>query len=87
MLKKEIVKKNMINAVLSGDENLKAFNEYTKIIALINESDNICTKEVFDVLKKEIDNNQSPKFVDCAKQVLIDLSKAIKKNLTYEQIQ
>ena len=26
-IKKEIVKKNMINAVLSGDENLKAFNE------------------------------------------------------------
>lgn len=87
MLKKEIVKKNMINAVLSGDENLKAFNEYTKIIASINESDNICTKEVFDVLKKEIDNNQSTKFVDCAKQVLIDHSKAINKNLTYEQIQ
>lgn len=91
MSKNEIVKKNMVNAVLSGDENLKekvkAFNEYEKVIESIDESDNILTKEVFDVLKKEIDNNQSTEFVECAKQVLNDHSKAMDKDLTYEQTQ
>lgn len=91
MGKNEITKKNFANSFFNRDEDLKekvkAFNDYEKVIESINESDDILTKEVFDVLKKEMDNNQSTKFIDCANQVLKDHSKAMEKNLTYEQIQ
>lgn len=91
MSKNEITKKNIVNSVLNKDEDLKekvkAYNDYEKVITSINESDDIITKEVFDVLKKEIDNNQSTEFVECAKQVLKDHSKAMDKDLTYEQTQ
>lgn len=91
MSKKEITKKNNISSILNRDEDLKekvkAYSDYEKVIMSINESDDIITKEVFDVLKKEIDNNQSTEFVECAKQVLKDHSKAMDKDLTYEQTQ
>lgn len=91
MSKKETTKKNNISSILNRDEDLKekvkAYSDYEKVIMSINESDDIITKEVFDVLKKEIDNNQSTEFVECAKQVLKDHSKAMDKDLTYEQTQ
>ena len=82
--------KNIISNVLNNNEKIeekvKAYGSYTEFLKSINESDNLSTKEVFNVLKQELENNKhSDEFNLLAKKVIDDHSKALNNSTSFEE--
>lgn len=90
MGKKEIKKQtsNMSNTLNTGNVSEKAevFNQYGGVLKRISDSQDLNSKEVFEILKQEMElTSPTEEYNQCLQQVLKDHSKVLDGDLTFEE--
>ncbi len=82
--------KKAVSKVFNNNDNInekvKAYESYSEIIKSLNESDNVSTRNAFDILKHEMENNNnSDEFNTLAKKVLDDYSRVLNSDISIEE--
>ena len=82
--------KKAVSKVFNNNDNInekvKAYESYSEIIKSLNESDNVSTRNAFDILKHEMENNNnSDEFNALAKKVLDDYSRVLNSDISIEE--